>query len=98
MSTFTERLLLMGMGGFAVAQDTVRDLMDDLVRRGEMSREDAQGMARELEERGRREREELGNMIRAQITGMIERADIATKSDIRRLEERLDNLEKKLSM
>jgi polyhydroxyalkanoate synthesis regulator phasin len=42
MSTFTERLLLMGMGGFAVAQDTVRDLMDDLVRRGEMSREDAQ--------------------------------------------------------
>ena len=60
MSTFTERLLLMGMGGFAVAQDTVRDLMDDLVRRGEMSREDAQGMARELEERGRREREDLG--------------------------------------
>jgi polyhydroxyalkanoate synthesis regulator phasin len=37
-------------------------------------------------------------MIRTQITGMIERADIATKSDIRRLEERLDDLEKKLSM
>ncbi|MDD3925430.1 MAG: hypothetical protein PHT33_02100 [bacterium] len=98
MSTFMERLLLMGMGGVAVAQDTARDLMDDLVRRGEMSREEAQGLTRDLEERGRREREEISDMIRTQIARTMDQANIAAKSDIRRLEQRLDELESRLSV
>ena len=97
MAGFMEKLLLMGLGGVSMAQDGIKEAAYDMVRRGELTRDEAQSLVRSLEEKGRRERDRIDAAVSREVRHFLEKADVATKADIRRLERRLTSLEEGLT-
>lgn len=97
MTTLLERLVLLGLGGAVMAQDAVREAIDEMVKRGDVSREEAGGVMRDMEERGRKARDEITSTVREETRKMIDRLDLVTKEDLHRIQQRLDVIEERLS-
>ncbi|MHB8842068.1 MAG: phasin family protein [Candidatus Aquicultor sp.] len=86
------RTLLVGIGAASLTADRAQELVNDLVERGEITRDQAKTMVRDLMSRGTEARNQLRDMIKAEVRKAIDEADIPTKTDIRRLEHKIDRL------
>lgn len=86
MPDLFEKMFLLGVGFFSLTKDKVQETVDELVERGRISREEGRDMVSEIGERGATERQKLVDFVRDQVRFVTDRMDIATKSDIERLE------------
>lgn len=69
--------------------------MNELVKKGELSLEDSKEVMNQLMERGQEEKNEWQRLIREQLTQWIHKLDLVTKDDLKKLEQRIQNLENK---
>ncbi|NCO65614.1 MAG: hypothetical protein COW32_07660 [Candidatus Aquicultor secundus] len=86
------RTLLVGIGAASITADRAQELVNELVERGEITRDQAKAMVRDLMTRGTEARNQLRDMVKAEVRKAIDEADIPTKTDIRRLEQKIDRL------
>ncbi|MCL6629032.1 MAG: hypothetical protein K6U00_05470 [Armatimonadetes bacterium] len=91
-----KRLLYFGIGAAALSADKARDLIDDLVKQGEMTAEEGKKIYEELISRGERERSELDNRIRGQVLQMLKDIGVADQAKITAIESRLEELERRI--
>jgi polyhydroxyalkanoate synthesis regulator phasin len=87
--------LALGLGIAVTSKEQVEKLVDELVKKGELSREESKDMIQQLMQRGEEEKTELKQLIREQLRQMMDALHVATKDDIIRLEQRIENLEKR---
>lgn len=86
------RTWLFGLGAIAFTTDKAQEFVNELIERGEVSRDQGQSMVNELVKRGNEAREELREMIKSQVKEAIDEVGIPSKSDIQRLEDKIDRL------
>jgi polyhydroxyalkanoate synthesis regulator phasin len=87
------RVLLAGMGAVALTQDEVDKFVDKLVERGEIAREDAKKLVREMaEKRGKQGRDELDKRVQ----DLLDRMNVPTKSDLEALSAKITALTEKV--
>ncbi|MBP1745261.1 MAG: hypothetical protein H6Q58_2239 [Firmicutes bacterium] len=100
-----KKLLLAGIGSMAYTYEKGAEIVDDLIRKGEITISQGKEINQELKRRTTEEKTEpaaraeqthenegaVWEMLRDVLSGM----DIATKEDIKRLEERISRLEKR---
>lgn len=93
------RWVLAGLGLAALTRDKAEELIQELARRGEMSREEAREIGRQIRERGETEwaewRQYFSNSGQKFFTsaGLVTRAEFQElKQKVKELEERLDRL------
>lgn len=91
-----KRLLYFGIGAAAVSADKARELIDDLVKQGEMTAEEGKKIYEELISRGERQRSELDNRIRGQLLQVLKDMGVADRAKITSIESRLEELEQKI--
>lgn len=91
-----KRLLYFSIGAAALSADKARDLIDDLVKQGEMTAEEGKKIYEELVSRGERERSELDNRIRSQLLQMLKDMGVADQAKIASIESRLEELERRI--
>lgn len=91
------------LGTMSTIREEMKKTVEDLVTKGKGgSGKGAKGIAqadkavRELVDKGRREREDLLNAIGKEITRILDNMGAVTKTDIRALEKKLSNIEKKV--
>lgn len=84
-------------------REETKKTVDELVDKGKAgSGKGAKGIAqadravRDLVEKGRKEREDLLNAIGKEVTRILDNMGAITKNDIRALEKKLANIEKKI--
>ncbi|MFP4542461.1 MAG: phasin family protein [Opitutales bacterium] len=97
MIDILKKSLLAGVGATVVTAEKVESVLDDLVKRGKLSAEDARSAASQIADEGRREFEESRTTLNNFLDELMARGNLATKRDLERLETRLVELEVKIA-
>ena len=90
-----KKALALGLGLAVTSKEQVEKIVKEWVRLGELSKEESKEMIERLIQRGEEQKNELKRIMREQLMQMLGELDIPTKEDIRRLEQRIENLEKR---
>jgi polyhydroxyalkanoate synthesis regulator phasin len=94
MSLFdvVKKALLAGLG----AQEKVRELIDELVKKGEISKSQGAKIVKTWTEKADKRKENLSKDISELINKTLTRMNIPTKRDIQELNKKIDAITKKL--
>jgi polyhydroxyalkanoate synthesis regulator phasin len=87
------RLALFGSGVAELTRHQAEQIIKDLVKAGDVRRQQASSAARELYERSRDNRKQLVAIVRSEIQNQIQNLGLPTKRDVERLERRVARLE-----
>lgn len=83
--------------GLAVAsKEQVEKLVDEMVKKGEVTAAESKDLVRELMEKGEAGKKEMNDRISEQLEKLLKELNIPTKADLERLEQRILELENKL--
>jgi len=91
-STF-RRVLAAGLGSLAVTEKAVRQLVDDLIKKGDLSRSQGEKLLDEARKKFKDGRGTAEKSLEETITRTLDRIGLARKSDLLALEHRLQRLE-----
>jgi polyhydroxyalkanoate synthesis regulator phasin len=92
MEGIVERVMLLGLGVVGVTKDAVKTLTDDLIERGKMSEKDANETAERVAKHADRLAEKMRASIREQTRDTVSSMGLATRDDVRAVEERISEL------
>ena len=87
------RMALFGSGIAELTRYRAEQMVKDLVRAGDLRREQAQGAVKEMLEMARSNRKELLGLVRAEIKDQVAGLGFASARDAERLERRVARLE-----
>ncbi|MGB3904835.1 MAG: phasin family protein [Anaerolineae bacterium] len=87
------KVVLASIGAVAVAQDEAEDLINKLVERGEIAREEGRKLMQDMMAK---RREKVEAQFDARVDTALGRMNVPTKADLKAVEKKLDELNKKL--
>lgn len=88
--------LFAGIGLAAITQEKLKSVVEELVKRGELSAEQGKKVFDELLEKSQAEGKALSDRIAAEVMRLLEKAPMASRRELRNLESRVKALEAKL--
>lgn len=91
-----KKTLLAGVGATVVTAEKVEAALEDLVKRGRLSADEARETASKIADESKKEYEEARSSLKSLFDELLERANVASKRDLTRLEGRLAALEAKV--
>jgi polyhydroxyalkanoate synthesis regulator phasin len=89
-----KRYLDAGMAFTQLTRARANEIVKDLVKQGELRREQAQERVDDLVERSRQNTEMLLALVRKEIANQLSAIGVATKDDLKRLEAKLGGAKK----
>src|SRR5690606_5176353 len=84
-----KRLIEAGQQFTEMRRSQARRIVADLVKQGQIARDQAAGAVEELLDTSRRRSEELRDLIRSEVQRQLRSLGVATRSDIERLERQI---------
>ena len=90
-----KRYLDAGIAFTKMSRTRAEGIINDLVKAGEIQREQAQERVEELVDRSKRNTEQLVDMVRKELQQQLSSMGLATKADIARIEARIASLDGK---
>lgn len=87
------RLALFGSGVAELTRHQAEQIVKDLVKAGDVRRQQASTAARDLYDRSRENRKALTGIVRSEIQNQVQNLGLASKRDLERLERRIARLE-----
>lgn len=88
--------LALGLGLAIVSKEQIEKVVDELVKKGEVSVNESKDLMHELMQKGEEQQQELNTKIQEQFQKRLGELNIPTQTDIERLEKRIANLENQL--
>ncbi len=92
MSDFFNKTFYFGLGALTMTKERAEEIAETLVKKGEVNRDEAQTWVDEFVAKGEKEKKVLEETINTELNNIISEANLATKEDINRLEEKIDEL------
>ena len=93
-----EELFLAGVGAFALTKERSEELVDELVDRGKVSREEARSIVDDVVGRWRGEALRVGERASSTFSGLFRELGLVTRREYEELELRLAQLEHRLRL
>jgi poly(hydroxyalkanoate) granule-associated protein len=90
------KVLLAGMGAFALAQEEGEDFVNKLVERGEIAEKDARKLVKEMADKRRKAGQAGRDGLEKRIEDILDRMNVPTKSDIEALSAKITTLSHKV--
>lgn len=97
MKSIFEKGLAFGIGLAVKSKEQIEAAVDELVKKGELKKEESNKFVNELLEKGAETRVEFDQMIKDRMKKMSNELNLARKEDIQRLEQRIVQLEQELN-
>ena len=88
-----DKMMELGLGAALLTKEAASKLVDDMVKRGGVTKEDGKKLFTEIMEKGRLQKERMDEVIAETVEGLLEKADLARRSQVEALEKRLAALE-----
>jgi len=98
VDSLLRKAMLLGLGALTMTKEALEKGIDELVKKGEVSQDEAREMLRELWERGQKERENLARLVREQTERAVKAFKGVSREDLAALEERVAALERRLGL
>lgn len=83
------------LAGFG-AQDRVKEFIDELVKKGELSESQGAKLTREWMEKAEKSSDDLSKSLTGTITKALEKMNLSTKDDVEKLQKEVKTLSSKL--
>jgi poly(hydroxyalkanoate) granule-associated protein len=94
MLDYIRKMTLAGAGLAIITTEKIQEMMDDLVKKGEMTEKEAREAVNEFVEKSKQARKDLEEKVEKIITGFLNRMNIPTRKELDEIKERLERLEK----
>jgi len=93
-----ERVFLLGVGAAALTKDRVQELVEDLVRRGQLSGDEGREVADRLFARSREEAKAAAKKADSSLQGAYREIGLVTRREVEDIEFRLRQLEHRVQL
>lgn len=93
MKDLIKKGLAMGLGFAVVSKEQIEKVVDELVKKGELSVNESKDLVSELIQKGEEQHQEINTKLRDQVQKILNELNIPSKVDIDRLEKRIVQLE-----
>ncbi|MEI7026217.1 phasin family protein [Paenibacillus sp. y28] len=90
------RAVALGLGLAVTSKEQVEKTVEELVKKGEVSRQESSSFVDELLRKGEEARARMDATVQERVQSFLEEQHIATKRDVERLEQRIALLEQQL--
>ena len=97
MSDLFKKAISLGVGLTVVSKEKVEKVVDDLVKRGELAPSESKALVSRLVERGEEERGAFKTAVQEQVQRMLKELNVPDQGEVKRLEERIAVLERRLA-
>ncbi len=88
------KLGLLGIGAIAITEEKVKQVVNELVEKGEMNAEEGKTLVHELLAEKKKQMQDFDEKISKDVQNAIGKSKIASKDDVSRLEDKITGLEK----
>jgi polyhydroxyalkanoate synthesis regulator phasin len=95
MRDIVERGLLASLGILSLTREKAQAMVDELVKRGEVRRDDSKGLVDRLVQRGEEERGSFRKLIHEEVAKVAHELNLATRADLQALEKKVEALSQK---
>jgi polyhydroxyalkanoate synthesis regulator phasin len=96
MEDLFHKTISFGLGLFDYTKEKVENLVDEMVKRGELSKQESTQAVEELWQRAEKEQGAFWNKIKELINNIVAEMPLVRRSDLKALEDRLAAVEKRL--
>ncbi len=94
MLDYIRRMTLAGAGLALMTTEKIQEIVDDLVKKGEMTEKEARETVNEFMEKSKQARRDMEGKMEQWVTGFLNRMNIPTRKELDEIKERLARLEK----
>jgi len=95
MSNIINKAILAGLGALSLTREKVEEVVDDLVKRGEISLDEKPGVLTDLIKAAEKRQDEAKVFIQKEVQKVLKALDIPTRQEINTLREQIENLSKR---
>lgn len=96
MLDLIRKVFLAGLGAMFLTKSKAEEVAEELVKRGELKREEVKSFIEQLLEKGREQQAQLQDALTKEFNRLRHEWGLATKADLAALEARIKHLEEKL--
>lgn len=86
--------VLMGLGAITITKEKAEEVVDELIKKGELSKDKRPQAIRDLLEKAEEQEKIIFDKISSEVNKTIVKLGVPTKQDIKRLEKKIDDLQK----
>lgn len=87
-----DKLFLAGLGAMSMTKEKAEKIFDEYAKKGAAQRENKSGFVKDLLETADKTRADMEKLISDQVKKTIAATPIATKDDLKRIEQKLDQI------
>ncbi|MCK4297701.1 MAG: phasin family protein [Candidatus Marinimicrobia bacterium] len=87
-----KKAVLMGLGAVTITKEKVEQIVDELIKKGELAEGERSEAIRDLLTKAREQEKALNEKVSTTVKKTIEKLDLPSRQDIERLEEKIDDL------
>ena len=98
MSEIFRKIGLFGIGVVAISQEKLEEFSQEMIKKGEINREEGKKFVMEVLSEKDRQIKELGDKINQKVKEAVESTGAATTKDIDGIKKRLDVIERRLDI
>jgi polyhydroxyalkanoate synthesis regulator phasin len=87
-----DKLMLAGLGAMSMTREKAEAIFDEYVEKGKAEKGHRAGFVQDLMDQAEKTKQDLEKMIEDQFEKAMTKQPLATKEDLKRVEEKLDQL------
>lgn len=87
-----DKVFKLGLGIVIAGKEQIEKTVDELVEKGEVSRSESAVLVDEWINKGEEAKSQIQELVKQRMDTLIREANLATKEDIARIEQRLDQI------
>ena len=94
MLDIIKKSIYLGLGAATITKERVEKLADELIEKGQLSKEEKAKTVKDIMNKIEKEEKEIQKKVKKAVDETLETVGIATKKDIEQLKKRVTKLEK----
>ncbi len=87
-----DKLMLAGLGAMSMTKEKAEEIFDEYVEKGKVQKEQRSGFVKDVMDQAEKAKADLEKTISEQVEKALTKQPLATKEDIKRIEDKLDQL------
>jgi polyhydroxyalkanoate synthesis regulator phasin len=96
MTDIFEKAYLAGLGAWSVTKEKAKEIVDDLVEKGKITADEAPKILKEVVAKAEESKKAIEERVEKGVENTVNKLNLATKTDVQRVEEKLDLILKEL--
>lgn len=96
MEDFVKKTISFGIGLFDYTREKVENLVDEMVKRGEISKQDTAKTVEELWDKAAKEQSAFWNKVATYVKNLVEEMAMPSQNEFKALADRVAELEKRV--